>query len=89
MILILSLLDYYKYRAKEHGILYLFKLTSSYYPRFMSFGFYDHNKDIIVVAKMPGLKLRIAHERGHQSGFKHIWKLGFVMWPFMIGRGEK
>ena len=87
----LSLVEFYKYRIREHGLRYLFGFTGGYYPRVLSRGFYNPKKDIIVIAISGNWKLRLEHEKGHAKGLKHthILKIGYVMHPWGIFRGWK
>ena len=86
-----SLVEFYKYRIREHGLWYLFGFTSGHYPRFFSRGFYNSKKDLIVIAISGNWKLRLEHEKGHARGLKHtpIWKIGYIMHPWGILRGSK
>lgn len=31
----------------------------------------------------------LCHERGHLRGLMHTWKLGYLMFPYSLGRGWK
>jgi hypothetical protein len=86
----LSIIQYYKYRLSNDGLRHLMSLTDSHYPRFLSLGYYDPNIPEIVVCTVLNWQLRLKHEQGHADGLKHvpIWKVGYVMHPFGLLRGE-
>lgn len=88
---LLSVKEYYKHRIGKRGFVHLLQITSSYYPRFLSMGYYDTANNEIVIAKMGNWKLRLEHERGHAQGLGHtpIEKVGYVMHPWGILRGPK
>ncbi|MCK5431671.1 MAG: hypothetical protein KAJ03_02950, partial [Gammaproteobacteria bacterium] len=71
------------------GLKYIFSITSTFYPRILSLGYYSPSVDTIVVAKVFNWRLRLEHERGHSRGLKHTWKLFHVMHPLGLFRGGK
>lgn len=84
-----TLKDFYQYRINKHSFLYLLMLTSSFYPRFLSRGYYSKTDNEIIIAKTGNWKLRIKHECGHAKGLKHTWKYGYIMHPWFLFRGTK
>ena len=87
--LILNVKDYFKYRVNRHGLKYLLKLTSSYYPKILALGVCYHSNKEIVICKIFNHELRLEHERGHARGLGHTMKIGYVMNPYGILRGNK
>lgn len=50
---------------------------------------YPSTKEIYIrESRCSDMKL-LCHERGHLRGLKHTWKPGYLMFPYMVGRGWK
>lgn len=85
---VLPWMQYIRYRARHHGVKYLFKNTSAGYPRIFSLGYYSSEMKEIVVAKVGNWRLRVKHEEGHANGLGHVMIRGDVMHPYGSKRGE-
>ena len=50
---------------------------------------FPSEKTIFIRESRTWDKKLLCHERGHLRGLKHTWKPGYLMFPYMIGRGWK
>jgi len=85
----LPLKEYLKWRIDRHGLKELCKPTSSHYPKMFALGVCYHSTKEIVIAKVGRWELRELHEVGHSNGLRHTNKIGYVMHPWGILRGNK
>lgn len=86
---VLPLSQYINYRVRHRGWKYLFERTSAGYPRIFSLGYFSHDMNEIVVAKVGNCQMRYLHGKGHADGLRHVWIKGDVMHPFEWLRGYK
>jgi hypothetical protein len=84
-----NVVNYYKYIIKVRGIKFLWGLTDSYYPRCFALAWCLHKSSEIVICKIGRWQLRELHEVGHVVGFEHVYKIGWVMFPWGLLRGHK
>jgi predicted Zn-dependent protease len=84
---IMSIIPFFVYRLKRHGLKLLTKITDSGYPSILALGICYHSSNEIIICKVLNWKLRLMHELGHEYGLEHTKKKGHVMHPWGFLRG--
>lgn len=88
-IMVLPVVEYFKWRKNRHSWKELLTPTDTLYPRILALGVLYTSEHFTIIARCGNWKLRLAHELGHAKGLVHIMTPGYVMHPWGFLRGTK